>query len=144
MKNLISDSSLPDVDRSQLLSFLEKLPIRNMRLPRIIQHGDLTLDNILLSGNKLCIVDYDYVGITDVPGFDLFGLFRRYNNAGVRRLCEEYLPEYFKKIGAEVDGGDYKGLVFFYYLAELILRKPHLLKNMSAQRVISDFEKIYS
>jgi len=142
-KDLIKKSKLKELDKQKILQFIDQMSFKDIKLPRIIQHGDVTEDNVLLSKNGLCIIDYNFVGLIDIPGFDLFGLFRRYNQSETRKLCYKYLPEYFKRIGAEVDNDNYQLLLFFYYIAELVLRKPHLLKNMSAQLVISDFKKIY-
>jgi len=141
VKEMIAQSELKELDKEELLRFVTSLPLVNIKLPRLIQHGDLTEDNMLLSKNGLCIIDYDFVGITDIPGFDLFGLFNRYNKHETKKLCYEYLPEYFERIGAELEGNKYEGLFFLYYFIERTLRKPHPLKSESAKRIISDFKK---
>ena len=139
-KEIITSSKLKESDQRELLRFVTSLPLTHMKLPRLIQHGDVTEDNILLSKKRLCISDYDFVGITDLPGFDLFGLFNRYNRFEVRELCYEYLPEYFSRIGADVKASKYEGLLFLYFFIERTLRKPHPVGSESAERIIADFK----
>ena len=40
-------------------------------LPRIYQHGDLSLNNIGVAGEELIFFDWEDFGLVDVPGFDL-------------------------------------------------------------------------
>ena len=140
VKEIISKSKLKELDQQKLLQFTETLPLDNVKLPRLIQHGDVTEDNILLSKKRLCIIDYDFVGVTDLPGFDLFGLFSRFNQSEVKELCYKYFPKYFSRIDVDVESNKYKGLLFLYFLIERILRKPHPLENESAEKIISDFK----
>lgn len=46
-------------------------------LPELLQHGDMTPDNVLVNGENIHIVDYDYVGLSRIPGFDLFHFFSK-------------------------------------------------------------------
>ena len=142
-KETVTKSGFNESDQHKLLGYLAQLSPTNIRLPRVIQHGDLTLDNILLSENGLCIIDYDYVGSSDIPGFDLFGLFHRFNRADLPKLCKEYFPTYFKKIGGEFLDDNYRGLLFLYYLIELTQGKLHNSENTSFEQVISGFERLY-
>lgn len=143
-KNMITQSRLTELDKQEIIQFIALLPISGIRLPKLIQHGDVTEDNILLSKNKVCIVDCDFVGITELAGFDLFSFFKRLNQFDTRKLCYEYLPKYFAKIGANVEDSKYEGLLFLYYFIEHTLRKPYLLENISAKKIISDFKNIFS
>lgn len=140
-KETIIHSGLKERDQEELLNFLKSFSLDGFWLPRVIQHGDVTEDNILLSKDRLCVIDYDFVDDIDIPGFDLFGLFRRYNQHEVKALCNKYLPEYFTKIGADVDATRYGGLLFLYYFMERILKKRHSLEDLSAKLIISDFNK---
>jgi aminoglycoside phosphotransferase (APT) family kinase protein len=40
-------------------------------LPRVYQHGDLSLNNIGVAGEELIFFDWEDFGLVDVPGFDL-------------------------------------------------------------------------
>ena len=142
-KETVIKSGLDESNQRGLLEYIAKLPSVDIGLPRIIQHGDLTLDNILLSKNQFCIIDYDYVGDTDIPGFDLFGLFHRLDWANLQKLCEEYFPAYFKKIGGKFWGNNYRGLVFLYHLIEHMQGKIHNSKDTSSKQIILDFERLY-
>lgn len=136
-------SGLSASDQYKLLGYIAKLPLTNVKLPRVLQHGDLTLDNILWSKNGLCIIDYDYVGSSDIPGFDLFGLFRRFNRVDLLELCKEYFPIYFKKIGGQFEGDNYRGLMFLYHLTEHTQGKLHNSEDILFEQIISDFERLY-
>lgn len=137
-------SGLNERDQHKLLEYItDKLPRTEVRLPRIIQHGDLTLDNLLLSESGLCIIDYDYVGSSDIPGFDLFGLFRRFNRADLTKLCKEYFPMYFEKIGGKFGGDNYRRLWFLYHLTEHTQGKSHNSGEALFERIISDFKRLY-
>ncbi|GEM_PF-1291456 len=140
-EEIVTHSGLKERDQRELLQFLKSFSLNGFGLPRVIQHGDLTEDNILLSKDGLCVIDYDFVGNIDLPGFDLFGLFRRYNQYEAKSLCNKYLPEYFTKIGAKIDVNKYDGLLFLYYFTERTLKKRHSLGDLSAELIISDFNK---
>jgi hypothetical protein len=55
-------------------------------------------------------------------------------------LCEKYLPTYYKAIGGKVE--DYTGLMFIYYFIERTIRKPYMLKEITAQELIDGFHAI--
>ena len=40
-------------------------------LPRILQHGDLAMTNIAISGDELVFFDWEDFGLVDIVGFDL-------------------------------------------------------------------------
>lgn len=142
-KVIIAQSGLKELDKQEILVFIASLPLTGIKLPRLVQHGDVTEDNMLLSNGNVCIIDYDFVGLVDIPGFDLFGLFNRYNQHEAKILCYKYLPEYFARIGAEIDGDKYEGLFFLYYFIERTLRKPYLFEAVSAKQIIFDFKKTH-
>lgn len=141
-RDIVYKSELSERDKKEILEFLNTQSFGEIKLPKLIQHGDLTEDNILISRNKINIIDYDYVGITNLPGFDLFGLFYRYNPRETKKLCEKYFSEYFKKIGAEISNDKYDKLLFVYYFIERVIRKKHLLKDIKIAQIISDFNNL--
>ena len=142
-KEAVTKLGLSEKDQHKLLEYVTGLSSAEVRLPKIVQHGDLTPDNLLLSKRGLCIIDYDYVGNSDIPGFDLFGLFHRFGQANLPKLCEEYFPVYFKKIGGKFSGDNYRGLMFLYHLIEHTQGKLHHSENISFEKVIYDFEHLY-
>jgi hypothetical protein len=142
-RETITEPGLNELGQHKLLEYFAKLPQTDIRLPRITQHGDLTIDNILLSEDGLHIVDYDDVGNTDVPGFDLFSIFRRFNSADFPKLCDEYFPAYFQKIGGKFDINNYRALLFLYNFIEYRQKKAHNFEEISVERVISGFEHLY-
>lgn len=90
-----------------------------IRLPVLIQHGDMTPDNVLVSGENIYLIDYDYVGASTVPGFDLVNFLSkmRLHPKALSSYYERYFPLYFKSIGAEVSS--YKSLVPLYHREEV-------------------------
>lgn len=141
-EEIVRRSGCKEPDQQKLLQFIATLPSAGIKLPRLIQHGDVTEDNILMSDEGFCIVDCDFVGVTDLPGFDLYGLFYRLNRRGAKRLCDEYFPEYFKRIGADTAGKGYEGLLFLYNIIERT-RKSDGVRDASAEEIISDFRNVY-
>ena len=142
-KDLIKKSKLKELDKQKILQFIDQMSFKDIKLPRIIQHGDVTEDNVLLEKDSVSIVDCDFVGFTDVPGFDLFGLFYRFDKYKSEKLCYEYFPEYFAKIGADISVDKYDSLFFLYYFIEYIVRKKYISERMSADEIISDFKITY-
>ncbi len=142
-RETIAKSGLPELEQKELLEYFLNLPHSNIILPRIIQHGDLTPDNVLLSKEGFCVVDYDDVGNTDIPGFDLSCLFRRFDVKNSVALCAEYLPDYFKKIGGNFNSENYRGLLFLYNFIEYSQKKSHNFEKVLAKEVISGFERLY-
>lgn len=138
-EEIVRSLELPDKDSQSLLDYARKFNLDNQVLPEIIQHGDLTADNILLSRDEVHFIDYDYVSETTLPGYDLFGLFRRFDRKNLLSLCMKYFPSYFERIGYNFSK-DYKGLLFIYYLIDL---KRKLDTNLTAQVIIKDFESNY-
>lgn len=142
-EHTIRKCGLSELDKNELWRWYDSLPVTHTRLPSAIQLGDLTEDNMLFSRERIYIVDFDLVDIVDLPGFDLFGLFFRFDREGTAALVREYFPDYFAKIGAEVGDATYTRLMFLYYVAERTLRKPYLLKTMSAEKIIIDFSRLF-
>ncbi len=132
---------LPEGDRLELLKFYNSLSSEEIVLPKLVQHGDLTEDNIIFSKSGPSVIDCDYLGVVDIPGFDLFGLFYRHSRKDAKTLCHKYLPDYFEKIGAEVSKDSYLQLFFLYYLLERTVRKRYFLMRVSAFELIAGFKK---
>lgn len=91
----------------------------NMKLPKITQHGDMTPDNVLVSGTDVYLIDYDYTGVCTLAGFDLFNFLSkmRLSPENLRLNYERYFPRYFESIGAEVDS--YQSMLGHYHKAEV-------------------------
>lgn len=142
--DLVAKSGFKEKEKLEIKEFFLKLSGGGVKLPRLIQHGDVTEDNILLSKDGLYFLDCDLVGLVDIPGFDLFGLFYRYDPYSAKDLCYKYLPDYFAKIGVEMDAGDNNNdrLFFLYFLIESVIRKPYKLGSISVNGLISNFKKI--
>ena len=137
--NLIAECGFAGIERQRLVNYFESLILdRKLSLPKIIQHGDFTMDNILFSKGKIRVIDYDYVGVSDLPGFDLFSLLFRYSQERFGKIYKEYFSGYFEKIG--INARNYDGLIFLFYLTEL-LKKRGALGN-TAEEIINRFKKL--
>lgn len=139
-EGLIVNSVLPDTEQKKLRRYLATLP-PTPDLPKIVAHGDLTLDNILIDGRKIHIIDYDYVQISTLPGYDLFCLLFKVLKRDFATMHPRFFSEYFDSIGVVVH--DARGIIFTYYLTELIAKKPQLLVDTDAKKIIRDFEVLY-
>lgn len=108
----------------------------NVELPSIYQHGDLTIDNILLDRGNVRMIDCDTFGNIRVPGFDIFHLSTR------KKLSNslDRLNTYFKdmNISYTVD----KKILSIYFLHELYIKKDYILLKKNSEEVIKDFENI--
>ncbi|MBI2065652.1 MAG: hypothetical protein HYT68_01105 [Candidatus Zambryskibacteria bacterium] len=91
-----------------------------IRLPILVQHGDMTPNNVLVSGRDIHLVDYDYVGIDKLAGFDLFNFLSKIKlrPETLNSCYERYFPHYLKSIGAHVES--YKALFPLYHRVEVI------------------------
>lgn len=108
-------------------------------LPELVQHGDMTPDNVLVDGNRVFLVDYDYVGLSKIPGFDIFHfLSKTVKKSGeFKKHCELYLGKYFEAIGGRVKNID--KLLFTYHMQES-LRKGTGTKD--GKEIVADFESL--
>jgi serine/threonine protein kinase len=90
----------------------------DIRLPVIVQHGDMTPDNVLVSGENIYLIDYDYAGVCTLPGFDLLNFLSkmRLSPETLRSYYEQYFPRYFKSIGVSVLS--YESLLSLYHMEE--------------------------
>lgn len=127
-------------DRDALADFYRSLPPSELKLPHVLQLGDLTEDNVLFSSAGISIVDTDYAGVIDLPGFDLVGLCSRFDPSNAKRLCAKYLPAYFSRIGAK-GAGPLDRLYFLCYVAERTVRKA---KPLPAQELIAGFSELFA
>lgn len=89
-----------------------------LELPVLIQHGDMTPDNVLISGEDIYLIDYDYTGESLPPGFDIFNFLSKIKRPPevLRSYNDRYFPLYFKSIGAKVES--YETLFPLYRKAE--------------------------
>ncbi|MDP3763188.1 MAG: phosphotransferase [bacterium] len=91
----------------------------SIRLPLITQHGDMTPDNVLISGKNIYLIDYDCAGASSLAGFDLLNFLSRMKlrPETLHSYYEQYFPRYFKSIGAEVPS--YESLLPLYHKEEV-------------------------
>ncbi len=142
IKKLVDDTlmNLPISANAVLVlkKYYESLPVdEHFKLPALVQHGDLTPDNVLISGDDVYFVDYDYVGLSELPGFDLFHFLSKSKSriGTLRENCNVYFPLYFKAIGATVES--HEALLFLYYLQESV-RKG--VGEKTEEEIIANFK----
>lgn len=143
----IKSLGLSEVSTLVLKDFYKYLAVDpEIRLPALIQHGDFTVDNVLVSRDGVCLVDCDYVGISTLPGFDLFNLFFKSGNrlGSLQTNCDKYFPRYFATIGARVLPEAYASIWFIHYLRER-QRKKHLAtyREKSGEEIVDSFRSLF-
>lgn len=138
-EELIANSMLSDAEREKLRRYLGSLP-PTPDLPKIVEHGDLTLDNILIDDHNIHVIDYDYARISALPGYDLFCLLFKVLKRDFAAMHRRFFNEYFSRIGVVVH--DMRGIIFTSYLTELIAKKPQLLVGTNAENIIRDVEAL--
>lgn len=136
----IKQTGLSTEDQEKIKKFFLTMSHEGI-VPHLMQHGDLTEDNIVIRDREISVIDCDFAGLVALPGFDIFGLLYRFSPAKIASLGGRYFPEYFKKIGAEVPAESYRALYFLYFIIERTIRKPYLLSQTTAENLITDFEK---
>lgn len=141
-KSLIRQGNFEKDDQTELLKYFNNFSFgQQLTVPKVIQHGDLTLDNILFNDREICIVDYDYLGLSYLPGFDLFNLLAR-QGRDLLHPENPYWVDYLKKMDIELS--NIKPIFFLSYLSERIFKKKYLLKDKTATQIIGDFEETLS
>lgn len=85
----------------------------------LVQHGDMTPDNILVHNGAVAFIDYDYVSTHWLPGFDIFNFLAKVKHrpGTLREMYYTYLPKYFAAIGSPIKLTD--EVLFGYYQQEL-------------------------
>lgn len=132
--NAIDLVEVPDDTKDGLKHYYETLAQEiEVHLPELIQHGDVTPDNVLVHKGHIFFIDYDYVGFSNVPGFDLFHFLMK-----SKSFDERYFKLYFEKIGAHISS--YKALFFLFYIQESVRKGTGNKKTTDT--LIKDFESL--
>ena len=86
---------------------------------KLVQHGDMTPDNVHIFGKNIYLVDYDYTGMVELPGFDIYNFISKAKlSSELERLYyDRYFPRYFGSIGMAVKS--YEDLFPAYHTAEV-------------------------
>lgn len=103
-------------------------------LPSIIQHGDLTPDNVINDRGEIRVIDWDNFGKIDMPLFDLLAFLQRWS--GIRDISfihkySDIIRKYLEEF--KIDKKALKFLIFNYYLLDF-KRK---------EKVLTDYDKKY-
>lgn len=141
-KEKINLLKLPSRATWVLQRYLQQLSLSSdTKLPMIVQHGDMTPDNVLVFGDDVYFIDYDYVGASTLPGFDLFHFLSKSKGrpGAFEANLERYFPLYFKSIGAKIER--YDMLLFIYHLEEF-QRKGYRGGEGSGEEIITSFLNI--
>jgi hypothetical protein len=127
----------PKETLSGLLEYLKNLfGSTEILLPSINQHGDFTVDNILVDSGKMRIIDCDTFGNITIPGFDVFHLTTKGKISGLKNKIDSYFKE------LDIICVSDKKLFFIYFLHELLIKKDYILKAKSSSDIIGDFEAL--
>jgi len=140
VKNTIETSKLSPKSKEMVTHFLQELPSLPLAVPAIMQHGDLSQDNILVSQKQFHVIDCDYTDLIYLPGFDIFHFIYRHHTTGVNTLLEESLSHYFEIIGVNISKEQYKQLYVMYYLLDRVVRKPHELEKQTPHTLVLELK----
>ncbi|MBI5138656.1 MAG: hypothetical protein HZA95_02565 [Candidatus Vogelbacteria bacterium] len=142
IKDTVSSFNHEDMETKKIIEYYDTLlKGDNVMLPALTQHGDLTPNNVLLSGDHVSIIDYDFIGISTLPGYDIFNFILKFHcyDVSFRAICERYLRRYFEKIGVKIVSLDV--LFFAYYILE-IKRKDCNIYKKSFEELIAGFNSL--
>ena len=106
-------------------------------LPRLPQHGDLTLDNIFIDHGAVKIIDCDLFGDIVLPGFDMFHLLARSDVSAARSFK---LAEYFQNMNIDIVPDE--KLLFMYFLQEMLVKKDYIFIDRTAAEIIGQWRDI--
>lgn len=101
---------------------------------KIIQHGDLTPDNVINDKGKIKVIDWDNFGKINMPLFDLLVFLQRWSGIRDVSFIHEYsdvIKKYLEEF--KIDEKTLKFLIFNYYLLDF-RRK---------EKVLTDYDKKY-
>src|SRR3989344_5266371 len=95
---------------------------QDIQLPILTQHGDMTPDNVLISDKNIYLIDYDWAGEINLPGFDLFNFLSKTKSRPeiLDSYYKQYFPRYFRSVGVHVKSYD---ILFPFYHEEESNRK---------------------
>ena len=97
-KEFLAKLELIDPESSQIAGgYLEDIEqidseIKSDGWPNQLVHNDVYEDNLLISDEKLCLIDWEYAGDSDI-GFDLCKLFLK--NKAIGEDIDKYLSFYY-------------------------------------------------
>jgi hypothetical protein len=109
-----------------------------IKMPSIAQHGDLTIDNILIQDGNIKIIDCDTFNTINIPGFDVFHLLTR------SKIPEQKngLIAYFQSLNVNLIPD--RKIFFIYFLHELQIKKDYILIGSDINLIVRKFENMVS
>lgn len=118
---LVKNINLTDIDRDRLIDYFENnFSSYHDQLPIIPQHGDLTLDNMLINDDKVMIFDCERFGLVDIVGFDLFHFLQKRNWDNFILDNRALFNNYFGRLNYKFELSP--ALIFLYYLNEVRIK----------------------
>jgi len=108
-----------------------------IKVPKIPQHGDLTLDNIFIDNSGIHIFDCERFGFIDIAGFDFFHLLSRVFKNDLSKMAINYPSNYFDEMGNKLQLN--KQLIFAYWLHELLIKKEILQEKLNFSFIINGY-----
>ena len=142
MEKLFLALELPAAEQQRLQTYYrEHIAGRQpVRVPRLPQHGDLTLVNIVIGPQGVQIYDCDRFGLIDLAGFDLFQIIVRWSKADPSVSLLQAMGRHLKDLGqSQAFGAD---LIFAYCLYEFIMKREVMRGDISAQSIINRYNSL--
>lgn len=139
---LLKKFHLSDLDIAEINSYFLKLREKSRnKICLVPQHGDLTLDNVLISNKDICVIDCDLFGHVELAGLDLFHFLLRYKRDDFMENLEKYFLRYSQSINEDFYFD--KDLAFLYYLNDLLIKGDGIAEH-GAKNIIVNFNKLFS
>ena len=123
IRNIDEETYLVAAEMLQIVEEIDRT-IKADGWPIQMAHNDLYEDNILISGDKLYLIDWEYAGDTDI-GYDLCKLFVKNNAVG--ESIDKWLEYYFGRSPTDAEKKHIVGCAavsfFYWYVWALYMTK---------------------
>jgi len=139
-EKIISRLNLSELDNQMIKKyFQDNFYASDKDICVVPQHGDLTLDNILIGNDEVKIFDCERFGLINIAGFDLFHFLQKRKVANFIGDNYEMFRDYFSSIGCKSELNPL--LIFLYCLNEIELKFIPLTGKIDFDFIVNNFEK---
>jgi thiamine kinase-like enzyme len=140
LDEILGSMRIDDTIAEQLRSFMSELGNNEAIVwPRVAQHGDFTLDNVLIDEKgSIGVIDCERFGIINLAGYDIWQLLLRKNGGQLDKVALESLSAHLQSMGGK---GVTPTLVALYVLCDTLWKLPAQTKPFSLTELRQRYEK---
>jgi hypothetical protein len=143
VQRYLTDLQLSGREYDSLMQFYRQLTVSGAEgVPLIPQHGDFTLDNIVIAPTGVQIYDCERFGQTDVAGYDIFQLLTRWSKHDSAITVSGQVKHYFDQLG--LSELSLQRLIFLYVVIEFWFKKQAQTEPIAAEAVIERYRLLTS